>query len=161
MIFISDVIQKVEDMQKQKTVPSSAVIQFLSNIDLSHVLPSKAPTTARKFMVCWRWLSWPFDYASSTLYSGLMHPWSGWHPWFGVKSMSVAWHLLEFGTLRMFVCFLSNMPRTNRSKLRRPYLMLWAVSWEELQTRHRADSVLFSGCALVVVKQFVVHYYIE
>jgi hypothetical protein len=52
MIFISDVIQKVEDMQKQKTVPSSAVIQFLSNIDLSHVLPSKAPTTARKFMVC-------------------------------------------------------------------------------------------------------------
>ena len=52
MIFISDVIQKVEDMQGHKTVPSSAVIQFLSNIDLSHVLPSKSPTISRKFLVC-------------------------------------------------------------------------------------------------------------
>ncbi|KAF8803522.1 hypothetical protein BYT27DRAFT_7195356 [Phlegmacium glaucopus] len=50
MVFISDVIQKVEDMQKHNTVPSSAVIQFLSNIDLSHVLSPKAPTAARKFM---------------------------------------------------------------------------------------------------------------
>jgi hypothetical protein len=50
MIFISDVIQKVEDMQRHNTVPSSAVIQFLSNIDLSHVMPAKAPSTARKFM---------------------------------------------------------------------------------------------------------------
>ena len=48
MIFISDVIQKVEDMQRH----TSAVIQFLSNINLNHVLPSKAPTTARKFIVC-------------------------------------------------------------------------------------------------------------
>jgi len=52
MVFISDVIQKVEEMQRHNAVPSSAVIQFLSNIDLSHVLSSKAPTTARKFMVC-------------------------------------------------------------------------------------------------------------
>ena len=52
MIFISDVIQKVEDMQRHNTVPSSAVIQFLSNIDLGHVLPSRAPSAARKFMVC-------------------------------------------------------------------------------------------------------------
>ena len=38
-------------MQTHRAVPSSAVIQFLFNlnIDLSHVLPSKVPTTARNF----------------------------------------------------------------------------------------------------------------
>lgn len=51
MVFISDVIQKVEDMQKHRTVPSAEVLKFLSNINLDHILPSKPPIAVRRFMV--------------------------------------------------------------------------------------------------------------
>ncbi|KAF8162962.1 high-temperature-induced dauer-formation protein-domain-containing protein [Crassisporium funariophilum] len=50
MIFISDVIQKVEDMQRHRTIPSTEVIKFLSNVNLAHVIPANPPSTARKFM---------------------------------------------------------------------------------------------------------------
>ncbi|KAF9483787.1 hypothetical protein BDN70DRAFT_851104 [Pholiota conissans] len=50
MIFISDSIQKVEDMQRHRTVPSTEVLKFLSNINLEHVLPSKPPVSTRRFV---------------------------------------------------------------------------------------------------------------
>ncbi|KAF9533431.1 high-temperature-induced dauer-formation protein-domain-containing protein [Crepidotus variabilis] len=51
MIFISDVVQKVENMQKHRTVPSSDVLKFLSSLNLDHVLPpgSKPLIMSRKF----------------------------------------------------------------------------------------------------------------
>jgi len=52
MIFISDVIQKVEDMQRHRTVPSAEVIKFLSGVNLDHIIPSKPPISARRFTVC-------------------------------------------------------------------------------------------------------------
>jgi len=51
MIFITEVIQKVEDMQRHRSVPSSEVINFLSRLNLDHVLPNKPPLSPRKFMV--------------------------------------------------------------------------------------------------------------
>ncbi|KAF4615248.1 hypothetical protein D9613_002761 [Agrocybe pediades] len=50
MVFISDVIQKVEDMQRHRTFPSTEVIKYLSSINLDHVIPSKPAITARRFM---------------------------------------------------------------------------------------------------------------
>ncbi len=54
MIFISEVVQRVEEMQKHSTVPSAEVISFLSRINLDHVLPSKPSIAARRFVVCSR-----------------------------------------------------------------------------------------------------------
>jgi len=51
MIFITEVIQKVEDMQRHRSVPSSEVISFLSRLNLDHVLPNKPPVAPRRFMV--------------------------------------------------------------------------------------------------------------
>ncbi|KIM48882.1 hypothetical protein M413DRAFT_89117 [Hebeloma cylindrosporum] len=50
MIFISVVIQRVEDMQRHSTVPSAEVIKFLSGVSLDGVIPSNPPTSARRFM---------------------------------------------------------------------------------------------------------------
>ncbi|KAF8964015.1 high-temperature-induced dauer-formation protein-domain-containing protein [Flammula alnicola] len=50
MIFISDVIQRVEDMQRHRTVPSAEVTKFLSSVKLDHVIPSKPPITPRRFL---------------------------------------------------------------------------------------------------------------
>ncbi len=77
MVFISDVIQKVEDMQKHRTVPSAEVLKFLSNINLDHILPSKPPITFRRFMVlsCLSYLN-----TSAHLYpSGQTLLWRGSH----------------------------------------------------------------------------------
>lgn len=51
MLFISEVVQKVEDMQRHGSAPSAQVMKFLSNTSLDHVIPSKPPITARRFMV--------------------------------------------------------------------------------------------------------------
>jgi len=51
MIFISEVVQKVEDMQRQNTVPSAESLRFLSSVHLDHVLPNKPPITSRRFVV--------------------------------------------------------------------------------------------------------------
>ncbi|KAF8911951.1 high-temperature-induced dauer-formation protein-domain-containing protein [Gymnopilus junonius] len=50
MVFISDVVQKVEDMQRHRTVPSAEVLKFLSSISLDRVIPNKPPITARRFL---------------------------------------------------------------------------------------------------------------
>ena len=52
MIFISVVIQRVEDMQRHSTFPSAEVIKFLSDVSLDGVIPSNPPISARRFMVC-------------------------------------------------------------------------------------------------------------
>ncbi|KAF5331063.1 hypothetical protein D9619_005935 [Psilocybe cf. subviscida] len=50
MLFISEVVQKVEDMQRHGSAPSAQVMKFLSNTSLDHVIPSKPPIAARRFM---------------------------------------------------------------------------------------------------------------
>jgi hypothetical protein len=78
MVFISDTIQKVEDMQRHRTVPSAEVLKFLSNINIDHVIPSKPLITARRFMVC---PSTFIDIAKAYLdCSGRMLHWFGSHP---------------------------------------------------------------------------------
>jgi hypothetical protein len=52
MIFISVVIQRVEELQRHSTVPSAEVIKFLSGVSLDGVIPSNPPISARRFMVC-------------------------------------------------------------------------------------------------------------
>ena len=51
MVFISEVVQRVEDMQRHSTIPTPQVFRFLSSINLDHVLPSKPPMTTRRFLV--------------------------------------------------------------------------------------------------------------
>lgn len=51
MLFISEVVQKVEEMQRHRTVPSADVLKFLSNVNLDHLFPSKPPISARRFVV--------------------------------------------------------------------------------------------------------------
>ncbi|KDR73482.1 hypothetical protein GALMADRAFT_227930 [Galerina marginata CBS 339.88] len=50
MLFVSDVIQRVEDMQRHRTIPSAEVIKFLASINLDHIIPTKPPIAARRFM---------------------------------------------------------------------------------------------------------------
>jgi len=72
MIFISAVIQRVEDMQKHSAVPSTEVIKFLSSVSLDGVIPSNPPISARRFMVCWIYFQERAQKFTQALSSGLM-----------------------------------------------------------------------------------------
>jgi hypothetical protein len=78
MIFISEVVQKVGDLQRQFAHPSTESLRFLSTVQLGHVLPQKPPITSRRFLVS----IWPDP--SLTLIvpdsSGLMPHWCGLRP---------------------------------------------------------------------------------
>lgn len=117
MIFISDVIQKVEDMQRHRTFPSTEVIKFLSSVNLDHIIPSKPAITARRFMVYVKLKIYSFY--SNPIFSGRMRHWCGLRPSFGAKSTFAACRLWEFGILQTFAYSLWNIRRTNRGRSRK------------------------------------------
>jgi len=76
MLFISEIVQKVEDMQRHRTVPSTEVIKFLSSVNLDHIIPNKPQISARRFMVSVSQASDRILLICDTS-SGLMPPWFG------------------------------------------------------------------------------------
>uniref|UniRef100_A0A8H7Y292 RecA family profile 1 domain-containing protein n=1 Tax=Psilocybe cubensis TaxID=181762 RepID=A0A8H7Y292_PSICU len=79
MLFISDVVQKVEDMQRHRTVPSADVLKFLSNVNLDHIFPTKPPISSRRFLWSDASLIWVTSLIWGEIYVHAMSPLGIWN----------------------------------------------------------------------------------
>jgi hypothetical protein len=78
MLVISELLPKIQELQaaRHKPNPTSAIMDLLRSVTLTHVLPPAPPLTPRKFVVS-SVISWFWNVSDFTCVSGLTRLSSG------------------------------------------------------------------------------------